>query len=51
MKQMTVVFKSFEYKTKLIGKTATANGILEESTIFAPLKYRDLGNFWQSLEM
>ena len=42
-------FKSFECKTKLIGRTAAANGILENATITMPLKY--LSNFWRSLEM
>ena len=29
-------FKSFKYKTKLIGSTAAANGILENATIAVP---------------
>ena len=42
-------FKSFEYKTKVIGRTAAANGILENATITIPLK--NLSNFWRSLKM
>ena len=42
-------FKSFEYKTKVIGRTAAANGILENATITVPLK--NLSNFWRSLKM
>ena len=36
----TNAFKSFKYKTKLIGSTATANGILKNAycTIKIPLK-------------
>ena len=41
-------FKSFEYKTKLLGNTF-ANGILKSATIAVPLKY--LSSFWKSLEM
>ena len=37
-------FKSFKYKTKLIGSTSAANRILA-----VPLKY--LNDFWRSLEM
>ena len=48
-------FKSFEYKTKLLGNTApqpdpnAANGILKNARIAVPLKY--FSNFWRSLEM
>ena len=42
-------FKSFKYKTKLVGRRAAANGILENATIAVPLKC--LTNFWRSLEM
>ena len=44
-------FKSFKYKTKLLGNTETDgdNGILEHATIAVSLKY--LSNFWRSLEM
>ena len=37
-------FKSFSYKTKLIGNTA-ANGILQNVTVKEPFKY--LSNFWK----
>ena len=48
-------FKSFEYKTKLLGNTITQpvpsepNGILKNATIAVSLKY--LSNFRRSLEM
>ena len=42
-------FKSLKYKTKLIGSTAAANGILEDTTIVVSLKY--VTNFKRSLEM
>ena len=51
----TVNFKSFKYKTKLLGNTAAqsapkaANAILKNATIAVPLKY--LSNFWRSFEM
>ena len=45
----TNAFKSFKYTTKLIGSTAAANGILEDATAAAPLKY--LSNFGRSLEI
>ena len=31
-------FKSFKYKTKLIGSTAAKNGILEDAAISVPIK-------------
>ena len=31
-------FKSFRYKTKLIGSTAGKNGILEDAAISVPIK-------------
>ena len=48
-------FKSFKYKTKLLGNTAaqpasnTDNGILKNATISLPLK--DLSKFWRLLEI
>ena len=48
-------FKSFKYKTKLLGNTEAqpapnnANGILKNTAIAVQLKY--LSNFWRSLEM
>ena len=47
-------FKSFQYKARLLQKTAAladnvANEILKNATIAVPLKY--LSNFWNSLEM
>ena len=42
----TNAFKSFEYKTKLIG--STANGILEDATFAVPLQNQS--NFQRSLE-
>ena len=39
-------FKSFKYKTKLIGSTTVANRILENATVTIPLKY--LSNFRRS---
>ena len=36
-------FKSFEHNTKLVGSSAAANGILENSAIVVLLKY--LSNF------
>ena len=48
-------FKSFKYKTKLLGNTAaqpasnTDNGILKNTTISLPLK--DLSKFWRLLEI
>ena len=41
----TNAFKSFKYKTKLVGKTVSqlapnqANGVLENATIVAPLRH------------
>ena len=41
----TNAFKSFKYKTKLVGKTVAqlapnqANGVLENATIVVPLRY------------
>ena len=32
-------FKSFKYKTKSVGTTEDANGILEDAAIVVPLKY------------
>ena len=42
-------FKSFRYKTKLLGNTVAnaAYGILRNAAITVPLKY--FGNFWRSL--
>ena len=37
-----------EYKTKLIGRTATVNEILENGAISVSLKHRS--NFWKLLE-
>ena len=45
----TNVFKSFKYKSKLIGSTAAANRTLEDAAIVSPLK--NLSNFWRSLEI
>ena len=48
-------FKSFEYKTKLVGETKAQptldnnSGILKNATIAMPLKY--LSNFYRSLEI
>ena len=44
-------FKSFEYKTKVLGNTEADgnNGILKSETISVPLKY--VSNFWRSLKM
>ena len=42
-------FKSFKYKTKLIGRTAATSVVLEDAVISVPLKY--LSNFWTPLEM
>ena len=42
----TTTSKSFEYKTKIAGRTPNDNNILDAEIIF-PLKY--LGNFWRSL--
>ena len=42
-------FKSFKYKTKLIGRKAAAYGILENATITISLTY--LSNFWRLLKM
>ena len=44
-------FKSFKYKTKLLGNRVAdgANGILRNAAIAVPLKY--LSSFWRSLEM
>ena len=36
-------FKSFKYKTKLIGRTAATNVVLEDAVISVPLNY--LSNF------
>ena len=41
-------FKSFKYKTKLIGNTAAANESLQNATITVSLK--NLSNFWRSLK-
>ena len=45
----TNIFKSFEYKTKLIGSTAAANGIAENAAIAVPARYLNI--FWWSNEM
>ena len=45
----TNAFKSFKYKTKLIGSTAAENTILGNATNTVSLKY--LSNFWRLLEM
>ena len=42
----TVTRKSFEYKTKIIGRTPNSNNILDAKDV-APLKY--LSNFWYLL--
>ena len=42
----TTTSKSFEYKTKLIGRTPNNNNILDAKVV-VPLKY--LSNFWRSL--
>ena len=44
-------FKSFEYKSKLLGNTEAdgTNGMLKNATVAVPLKY--LSHFWRSLEM
>ena len=44
-------FKSFKYKTKLLGKIVAdvANGVLRNATIPVSLNY--LNNFWRSLKM
>ena len=44
----TVTRKSFEYKTKIIGRTPNSNNILDAKDV-APLKY--LSNFWRSLDL
>ena len=46
-----LVFKSFKYKTELLGNTEAnnANGILKNAAIVVPLKC--LIKFWRSLEM
>ena len=38
-------FKSFKYKTKLIGCAAAANEILEHETIAVPLTLKRLGEW------
>ena len=38
-------FKYLKYKTKLIGSTTPANGILEDAIIFVPLIQLSLGYF------
>ena len=43
------IVKSFEYKTKLIGSTAAANGIAENAAIAVPARYLNI--FWWSNEM
>ena len=40
--------KSFEYKTKLIGRTPNNNNILDADVV-APLKY--FSSFWRSLDL
>ena len=44
-------FKSFSYKSKLIGTTVSDGdiGVLRNRAIAIPFKY--LSNFWRSLEM
>ena len=44
-------FKTFKYKTKLLGNVIVdgADGILKNITFVVPLQY--LINFWRSLEM
>ena len=51
MLRILIIFKSFMYKTKLLGNTLAdgANGILRNAATPVPLKY--LNNFWRSLEM
>ena len=53
--RINAIFKSFMYKTKLVGETEAQpapnnkNGILKNTAIAVPLKY--LSDFWRSLEM
>ena len=44
----TITGKSFEYKTKLIGRTPNINNILN-AEVFVSLKY--FSNFWRSLDL
>ena len=44
----TIISKSFEYKTKLIGSTPDDSNILA-AEVFVSLKY--LGNFWRFLDL
>ena len=44
----TITSKSFEYKTKLIGKMSSDNNILGPKVV-VPLKY--LSNLWRSLNL
>ena len=44
----TITGKSFQYKTKIIGRTPNNNNILDAEVV-VPLKY--LSNFWRSLDL
>ena len=44
----TVTRKSFEYKTKIIGRTSNDNNILD-ARVVVPLRY--LSNFWRDLSI
>ena len=44
----TVTSKSFEYNTKIIGRTPNDNNTLDKEVVF-PLKY--LSNFWRLLDL
>ena len=44
----TIASKSFEYKTKIIGRTLDANNTLNAEVV-VPLKY--LNNFWRFLDL
>ena len=47
-KDKTITSKSFEYKTKIIGRTPADNNTLD-SEVVVPLRY--LSNFWRSLDL
>ena len=46
--EKTTTSKSFEYKTKIIGRTPADNNTLNREVV-VPLKY--LSNFWRSLDL
>ena len=46
--ETTVTSKSFEYKTKVIGRTPAVNNTLNEEVV-VPLKY--LSSFWRFLDL